>query len=366
MELTRDSAYKALQAIFKKKILLIIGTGASCAIDPRFGMPALADELKKKIPGEISANAPASAQWKTVEENLDNGKDLETSLNGINNKELLTAIIRVTGNFIAKIDRENKLKIMSGEKEPPLEKLIQAMIEGLPESDPLLDIITPNYDLLIEHTCDKLKIPYCTGFLGGIRKPYDWDSAAAEMVYIKSLVKAKKKVEVKRLKKHIRLHKVHGSINRFGKGMQGFEDNSLVYDNTCSDERGIITPGDTKHENVALHYRDFFTHADEAIPGAGAYIFVGYGFNDVQIELKIKEELGKKDKPGIIITRTLSSNAKEWLKKSKNLWAIYQETGADKNPNACIENGQFKKPLIIQNSRIWQIDTFTKEVLQGD
>ncbi|MCU0286749.1 MAG: hypothetical protein MUF15_10145 [Acidobacteria bacterium] len=55
MELTKGLAFDALQKIFKKKFLLIIGTGASCALDHRFGMPALAKELKEKIPGEIWA-----------------------------------------------------------------------------------------------------------------------------------------------------------------------------------------------------------------------------------------------------------------------------------------------------------------------
>lgn len=365
MELTIDSAYKALQDIFRKKILLIIGTGASCILDVRFGMTALAVELKEKIPGIITGNDEALQQWKEVEQKLDSGKGLETALNGKKNKDLLSAIIRVTGNFIAALDMEYKLEIMKG-KEAPLEKLIRIVIDGLPESNPVLDIITSNYDMLIEHTCDKLKIPYCTGFVGGIRKHYDWHSAKAEMIYIKSQVKAKRNVEVKRMKKHVRLHKVHGSINRFGEGTQGYEDNSLVYNNPGNDERGIITPGSTKYEEAATNYRDFFTHADEAIQDAGAYIFVGYGFNDVQIELKIKEELGKKEKPGIIITKELFPNAQKWLKTTKNLWAVYQDSRAGNNSNSCIENKRFKEPLSIPGSHIWQIDMFTKEVLQGE
>ncbi len=373
MELTIDSAYKALQDIFRKKVLLIVGSGASCILDVRFGMTALAEELKKKIPGIISGNDEALQQWRSVEHKLDNGDDLETALetalketnNERNNEYLLKFIIRVTGNFIAALDKENKLKIMRGE-EPPLEKLIRTVNDGLPESNPVLDIITSNYDLLIEHTCDKLKIPYCTGFVGGTRKHYDWHSAVEEMVYIKSQVKAKRKVEVKRIKKHVRLHKVHGSIDRFGEGTQGYEDNSLVYDDPCDDIRGIITPGYTKYKKASTYYRDFFTHADEAIQCAGAYVFVGYGFNDIQIELKIKEELEKKEKPGVIITKELSSNANDWLKKMKNLWAVYQDSSAGNDSNSCIANRRFKEPLSIPGSNIWQIDIFTKEVLQGE
>ncbi|HLP48142.1 MAG TPA: SIR2 family protein [Candidatus Deferrimicrobium sp.] len=364
MELTSALAFDALQKIFNsKKFLLIIGTGASCALDHRFGMPALAKELKDKVPGEISTKTPAMVQWKEVEQKLDNGKDLETSLNGINDEKLLAAIIQVTGNFIAKLDKENKIKIASGEKEPPLEKLIRARLEGLPPNDPTMDIITPNYDLLIEHTCDKLKIPYCTGFKGGIRRHYDWERAEEELAYIKSHNKGKKKAETKHLRKHVRLHKVHGSINRFGEGIHGVEDNSLVYELSSCIGRGIITPGDTKNEKIATDFREFFSHADESIARAEAYIFVGYGFNDVPIETKIKNELEKKDKHVVVITKEFLKKSEDWLNK-KNLWAVYQDK-ADES-NSIIKNEQYNNPLIIKKSSIWRIDEFAKEVLLGE
>ncbi len=366
MELTKDSAYKALQAIFKKKILLIIGTGASCILDRRFGMPALAEELKAKVPSKLSGNNEAEKQWKTVETRLDKKKDLESSLNGIDNEFLLETIIRVTVNFVAMVDKENKLKIMNGEI-PPLEKIIKAVKEGLPESDPVLDIITSNYDLLIEHTCDKLKIPYCTGFVGGIQKYYDWDRATKEMIYIKPFIKSKKVQEVKRIRKHIRLHKVHGSINWFRKDNSYLEDNSLLCsENITGIKRWIITPGDTKYREAFIHNREIFAHADEVIPGVKAYIFVGYGFNDEQIEKKIKYELIENEKPGIIITKGLSSNAEKLLGKAKNLWAVYQDQDIKNSPHSCIENGQYEKPFKVENSRIWQIDMFMKEIISGE
>ena len=50
-ELTVDLAYRELQQILQDKVLLVVGTGASMALDRRFGMGALSKKPKKKIPG---------------------------------------------------------------------------------------------------------------------------------------------------------------------------------------------------------------------------------------------------------------------------------------------------------------------------
>ena len=88
MKLTKDFAYMELQKIMKEKVLLVVGTGASMALDPRFGMGALRDELCNKIPDKISHDRDAVEQWKKVLYVLNNNGDLESALNEVKNKIL--------------------------------------------------------------------------------------------------------------------------------------------------------------------------------------------------------------------------------------------------------------------------------------
>jgi hypothetical protein len=343
------------------------------ALDPQFGMDALSEELHSKVPGRITKDSTAKKQWEKVDEKLQNKVNLEDALNEVNNRFLKDTVIQITGDFMAGLDHKYKLKILNGEVDIPIEYFLQKLFNGLPEYDPVLDIITPNYDLLLEHCCDKLEIPYINGFWGGIRKNQNSEEAVQQMVYVKNITRGKKILEVKRVRKHIRLHKVHGSLNWFKFKKKGcfFEDNSLVYE-ILSDhillERHIITPGDTKYQETFLKTIDFFVNATQAIAEGQAFVFVGYGFNDDHIQKKIENKLVENKKAGIIITKVLSRKADNLLKKSDKLWAVYQNKEGDDNKNEYntqIYNYQYKKPLVIENSSIWDIRYFSREVL-GD
>ena len=367
MELTKDLAYSELQQILRDKVLLVVGTGASMALDHRFGMEALSSELLKKIPGRINGSDEAKKQWEVVAKKLEEGIDLESALKETNDKFLIKKIVRVSGDFLAKLDKKYKLQILNDELEVPVGHFITKLTNGLPESGPVLDIITLNYDLLIEHCCDQLKIAYTTGFVGGIRKYPDWNKAEKQMVYKKIIPRGKKKLKVKRIHRHLRLYKVHGSLNWFKKNDDKIEDNSLVYSNLGASamERFIITPGNSKYRRAFDNF-DCFKRVDDVVPLNKAFIFIGYGFNDEHLQKRIKKELLEKKKQGIIITKQLSPNAEKFLHESDKLWAIYHSSdkyGDVDEEDTLIYNRAFERPLIIRNQSIWDVKNFSKEVL---
>jgi hypothetical protein len=370
MELTKDLAYRELQQILKDKVLLVVGTGASMALDPRFGMGALGEELRNKIPDKISHDRDAVKQWEKVLDKINVDGDLESALNEVRNKVLIDTIIRVTGDFVAGLEEGYKSKILNGDIEIPIRFFLQKLFNGLPEYDPVLDIITPNYDLLLEYCCDTQEIPYITGFWGGIQKQYNWEESIQQMIHTKDIPRGKKILKIERTRRHIRLHKVHGSLNWFKKEDKIFEDNTSVYtrqDEASTIERFIITPGESKYEKAFLNF-DLFANANQAVSGESAFIFVGYGFNDVHIQQNIKKEIIEKNKAGIIITKELTRKADDLLKKSDNLWAVYQKKKGENDKEetiTCIYNRTYKKPLIMENSSIWEIQRFSREVL-GD
>ena len=363
-KLDKETAYSIIRNIFNKKVLIVVGTGASMAVDPEFGMAALAEELRRKIPDVVSSDNELESLWNKINEKIkDTG--LENALDGINNEDLRSAIIKIAGGFVAQIDAEYKRKSLSADSYAfPMEKFLLKFFSSLSVVNPFLNIITPNYDLLIEHICDKNKILCFTGFTGGITKYYDWNIAEKEMYYTKHVSGAKKKPKkVERIKKHIKLYKVHGSLNWFWQNQQIMEDNSLAYDREHFLKRAIIPPGDTKISEAFMNYRDLFARADKAIAKDDAYIFVGYGFNDIHIEKEIDKHLKINGKHGVIITKELSDKAKNIINTADNLWAVFQDPA--NGANTLIKNKKYNNHLIVKNSDLWKIDKFTDIILGG-
>jgi len=175
-ELTQEIAVDALRNFFREKPLVIFGTGISCAIDNRFGMAALTDVLVQNV-GKVCSSKEQQDEWNAVELAIQSGKDLESSLDNVTDKELLKHIITITSCFVASVDHEYALKIANCEVAWPATKLLKKLVDSLPEGDRALNIITPNYDMLLEYACDCDDIPYTNGFTGGVERRLDWSCA---------------------------------------------------------------------------------------------------------------------------------------------------------------------------------------------
>jgi hypothetical protein len=358
-----ETAYSTIRSIFNKKVLIIVGTGASMAADPKFGMATLAEELRRKMPDVVSSDKGLESLWNKINKKIKN-TGLEKALDGINNEDLRSAIIKIAGDFVARIDAEYKKKSLSADSYAfPMEKFLLKLFSSLSVVNPSLNVITPNYDLLIEHICDKNKIPCYTGFTGGITKYYDWNIAEKEMYFIKKNKKKGKSKLFAKHKRHIKLHKVHGSLNWFWQNQQIMEDNSLTYDREHTLKRAIIPPGDAKIPEAFMNYRDFFVRADNAVASDDAYIFVGYGFNDIHIEKEIDRHLKINGKHGVIISKELSDKAKNLINTADNLWAVFQDP--DNSTNTLIKNKKYNNHLIVENYDLWKIDEFTDIILGG-
>jgi hypothetical protein len=86
--LTEEKAIKSIREFFRDKPFVIFGTGMSCGLDARFGMPALREELTQRILPD--ANSPEQQlQWKQVVQSLQNGRDLESALDNVTDSALV-------------------------------------------------------------------------------------------------------------------------------------------------------------------------------------------------------------------------------------------------------------------------------------
>ena len=347
-----DEIYQEIQERLRKQLALIIGTGSSISVDVAFGMGALESHLKSVIPSVILGDNQAESEWKLVLDNLNRKIDFENSLNVVKSDFLLESIIIETGKHVAKVNYQNISKISIGEI--PIIALFERLKNALSYTNPIIDIITPNYDLIIENALSHCDLDYNDGFYGGIQKKFDW--VQSEQLFNRLENNSKTGKIYLKVYPHIRLHKVHGSLNYFVKSDNVYRNDSLSYfENTDDYERFIITPGETKHKRI-VENRHFYREMDNAIDKAQTYLFLGYGFNDIDIDKKICQNINQVSRRAIIVTKDLIGNAKAILTENPEIIAIRDNY----NGGALIS---YKGKEIEYNKPIWQIDEFANEIL---
>jgi hypothetical protein len=361
-QLTKEIAYEALQNFFNQKPFVLFGTGISCAVDQDFGMGALEQYLKAEIP-KRTLTKQQRMEWKSVLEALSQSSDFESAMNGIKDEILLEYVIDTTAKQVSIVDRRNTFEILNKEKSWPATSMFKRLVDRLPETDRTLHVATPNYDLLAEYAFTQAAIPYTTGFWGGVVRKLDWIQSERQMTYAEKVSTGRSKVtSITRQKKHLRLYKVHGSLNTF------FYKNQVVETDAWSKlpegvERLIITPGTSKHEK--LHdYRDaLLGEYDKAVRDHSAFLFLGFGFNDTQlVNNAISEKLKKNASPALIITRSSNPRIESLLKKSKNAWLVCKQ---HENNSTRILNSNYQGGLDLPDKELWKFDRFTTEIMGG-
>lgn len=305
-------------------------------------------------------------QWKQVLSSLDDGKGLEEALTAVTGTGLKERIVKATGAFVASVDRDWAWRIATGERMAPLHWLLRKLVDGLPPTNPIQHIVTPNYDMLIEHTCDALEVPWTDGFTTGSTCRRDWGAARNSMLKMTREPRGKSWTNTTRFMPHVQLHKVHGSINWF---QDDDETRLLRCDRMIDGEgppaewrRAMITPGGGKFQE-AWKNREWFAEADAAIAGASSFLMVGYGFNDDHIHNGIKKRLVDQGCSGIVVTRDWSQKIETWIRSSSDLWAVCQDPSVGKLGTIVVGPGTEGAPLVCEGQDLWKIVEFTKSVM---
>lgn len=358
--LTEDIAIDSIRDFFRDKPFLFFGTGMSCAIDVRFGMTALKDELIQTI-GELILVADQNRQWQQVAQSLQRGEDLESSLNSVTDSDLLQRITKITGRFVASLDREFALRISNGDTVWPATNFVKRLVDTLPEGDRILHALTPNYDLLFEYACDSVGVPYTSGFCGGIERRYDWVAAGQSLLVREKVCQRRRLVSVVKPRKHVRLYKVHGSLNYFFHQNRLVENDSWMWSPPDFAQRVIITPGFSKYEMLQLYRQELLQSADGAIQNASRFLFLGYGFNDNHLDEYIKRKLITQSCKGLIVTQDINPRIEDILARAPNLWLICKAADANNN-SARIHNSQYSGWLNLPGKKLWDITEFTKYI----
>lgn len=356
--LTEEIVITAIRDFFRGKPFVFFGTGMSCAMDTSFGMPALRDELVEKMQ-ERTLTATQASEWQSVVSALEQGGDLESSLNAVSDHNLLRIVTEITGAFVSCLDRRFAYSIAQGSTEWPASRLLSRLIETLPESDGVLHVLTPNYDLLFEYACDFSGLPYTNGLFGGIERKEDWTAVERALLEPCKIRQGNKIKTVYRPKKHARLYKVHGSLNYFLHRNAIVENNAWMWNPPEFAERVMITPGLSKYQALQRYRRELLQYADGAVDSATHFLFLGYGFNDSHLEEYVKRKLVTQSSPGLIVTRDCNPRIESLLDQSENLWLFCKLDGED---GTKIFNKRYSGWLELKGQSLWDVRDFTDRI----
>lgn len=320
-----------IQMCISKIPVIVIGSGASAAYGIA-GMTQLADYLVDKIQPSVDEEA----SWTEFKEHLTSGVDLENALHKVELSERLEKeVVLKTKDLILPKDIEIREKTVSNKIKMPLSKLIRYLNNT---ASPQIKIVTTNYDRLIEYAIDNAGIEYYSGFKGNYMRKFDGNLNNNT---------GSNKVEVL---------KVHGSLDWYSNSISevlALPDSPLERDDLLP---VMITPGKRKYEHTHDEpFRSLISKVDTIFSNAKSILIVGFGFNDMHIQPKLMQKMRNSQTPIIIISKSLTTKAKEFIKTNENSKILgIEESGNGSNlvfPN--------RDDLEIRDA-IWELEGFLK------
>lgn len=359
-----ETIYKSVVA--NKVPTVFLGSGASIAtgielgIDNNFpSMSQLAKAYFENIKPDVDWGQTEITFWENFEKHI---QDLNEDWNKFNlekflleyplneNSDLLRELLGITINTFHKPQEELEKKIIcEPDIEFSLKQLFEQLLKFLDKGRPYLEVISPNYDLIVEYTSDLLGVPCLTGFNGSVLRKWK-----PEIGFSNPIINRKGSKEHA---KHIRYYKPHGSyswyMNKEGVVLEHFNDANIPDDWT----RCMIAPGPSKYQDTLRDVRrDHLKYMDKAFDQAQSVIVIGYGLNDPHLQEGLKHCL-KRKVPILIITKELSSFAiEEYVKENRNVFAILE-----RGDGSVVINGDNEFPC---KEQYWKLSELNKVLIK--
>jgi len=329
---------------------LIIGTGLSISLGVS-GMQGLTCELEKKFNDEENKEfLPLWEEYKPTKE-----QGLEAALLNISpsQKSFVDKIREITADFILKSDYESREKILA--ESSGFEKMMNFLSKTVSVNAKIIDIMTPNYDLLIELISDKLKLETNLGFYGSLYQNFEPDRLKNPFKYIT------KKIPI------VRIFKPHGSINWINNDGNVIQTNDYTYLKSKTDNIEIITPGSMKyqygltHELFRIHRETFNELISDNSTNFSIFIY-GYGFNDRHFDTVFENTT----KDVIVLTMDIKQEIVKKAEANHNWTLFYKRIIGEECKEECKQEISYmvykgKKYSINQN--LWDMDVFADTFL---
>lgn len=325
---------------------LIVGTGLSIAMNIP-GMSKLAEKLEESF--ESISDFNLKEQWNSYKCKIqDDG--LEAALLDIStSEELFVETIReITSEFILDEEYFQHSKIL--DEISGFEKLLKYLLRTVSVNNQVIDIMTPNYDRIIELICDKLKLSTTSGFSGNmyqsfneniLRNPYDFFSKNVPLV---------------------RLFKPHGSVNWIKMNEKEYQVNDYKLLKQNKEYIDIITPGGMKYKTGMINsifrsHREIFNELITDSKKSFSIFIYGYGFNDQHFNTVFEDT----QKDVLVLTRTIKKSFLEKAMKNENWTLFYKyEESEGEGEEKEVENYMvYKGEKYNIDKELWDINVFS-------
>lgn len=353
-----DRIYEYIQQFGEEKTLITIGSGISAG-EGIPGMGKLAEfllrDVEQKLIGQAGLTQEDLDGWNVIKGELQKGTDLESALSTEEiSPEVEKLIIESTFSLIAENDTAIFKEVFEGRRQLNLRRLLSHYI---PINSAPLTIITTNYDCLIEYTCLSLGINVDNLFYGGYFRIFNPSQHDVQHQRLKRVRKTGLAAVTDN--NYVLLLKPHGSIDWFSR--QG--EATYLFQHATTGIPDIITPGKTKWRNERREpFNTVYAKCNQAIDEAVGYLFLGYGYNDADLQDHYDLETNR-IKPKLIVTMQASAQLEKLFNNSPNCMLIVQHHSGShvswKIDGERVCDADLKEP-------IWQIDSLAKDVLHQD
>lgn len=315
MEEIKERIFTIIQNYLKTPPVIIWGSGATVP----FGLPSM-----NTLNGILKDNITE------FDKECDN---LEVELGKDKYHEVMPQIRNLIWHAISKVDNEvlQNLLISNSDDYNGIKKLVEKISDAHPK---VTNIITTNYDRIIENVLSFHGIPFTDGFLGKELSLFD-----------ESLFSSKNIVNIV---------KVHGSLNWFDFG----GEIRYLQNNIESSVPQIICPGKNKYQEAYKSpYRELIQKSDLFINSADSFLVVGFGFNDEHLTPRIKSKI-KKGTPIVVITKIITETCLTELESAEKY--VLLEDDGDNKTKVTVKERNSEKQIIILEGNFWSLNNFVE------
>ena len=315
---------------------LIIGTGLSILYKIP-GMKDLTEHLDKEI--KKVSETDLKKMWVDRYINIKT-KGLEAGLVNLSQEEnkLVDFIKTSTAEYILK--SEEKLHDSIIKRDTGFSRLLAYLRGTVTIKNKVIDIMTPNYDRVIEIVCDKLGIGVINGFYGSLYGKFD-----------RNLLKHPTQTYNCATKIWVRLYKPHGSINWVNENENEYLTNDYFELSQKIKYIEIVTPGSSKYRESMINntFRCMREEFNDLLNPSGNYslLFYGYGFNDDHFDTALFDSFQKNV---LILSRDVKLEILNKALERKNITVFYHENGE--------EYMIYKAKKYMIDLSLWDIDKF--------
>ncbi len=313
IEATRDEIFSIVQQFLKLCPVILWGSGATIP----YGLPSMND-LKERLKLQLGA--------------IDKNVDLETELGNVavSKHDEIKKVIR---DEVFKKDKECLNEYI---RDAYYFEAIIKMISKFYTSHPCkMDIVTTNYDCVLEYALSKSNYNFTDGFAGRAFSKFNPEAFEKQQI--------------------VNLIKVHGSLNWFSD-----ENGDILYLPNVPDSDKLkycmVLPARNKYDEAFEEpYRTLIGKSDNVIANAKSFLVVGFGFNDKHLTPKVDSRI-RAGTPIVIITRKATDACKEKLNRAVN-YCLFEESA--KETKVTFKKGKDSGEQSVQlKGNYWKLGTF--------